>query len=106
MTTTNNYKIDALTSDNYITWQRCLKWTLDNLELWEVTNGLETEPIPLDPRIITPAKQTAINKWKKKDKKAKKEISLRVSTLIRLLLHQNYRLVYRQFSSPRWQSAQ
>ena len=34
---------------------------------------------PTNPRAITPAKQTAIDDWKKRDKKAKREIPLRIS---------------------------
>ena len=74
MATTNTHKIDPLNGDNYIAWRRCLKWILDDLELWELTNSAEAEPKPADPRAVTSAERTAVNEWKKKDKKTKKEI--------------------------------
>ena len=52
---------------------------LDDLELWELTSGMEAEPELADLKAITSAEQTAINEWRKKDKKVKKEICLRVS---------------------------
>ena len=79
MTANITYKVDPLIGDNYIAWQRHLKWILDDQDLWDVTNGSELEPKPTNPRAITPAKQTTIDDWKKRDKKAKREISLQIS---------------------------
>ena len=72
MVTTNTYKIDLLTGNNYITWQRHLKWILDDLALWALTNGLEQEPEPVDQKAITPAKQTAIDNMEEKRSESKK----------------------------------
>ena len=75
MTTNNNsYEVDPLNGDNYITWRRHLEWILDDLELWEITNGTETMPEPVDPQGPTQVERNIINEWKKKDKKARKEI--------------------------------
>ena len=80
MSTSNNtYKIDPLNGENYIAWRRRLEWILDDSDLWMVTDGLEMEPVPVDARVPTQAEQTAINEWKKKDKRALKEICLRIS---------------------------
>ena len=74
------YKIDPLNGENYITWHRWLEWILDDSDLWMVTNRSETEPVPVDARAPTQVERTAINEWKKKkDKRARKEICLRVS---------------------------
>ena len=90
MTTNNNsYKVDPLNGDNYITWSRCLEWILDDLELWEITNGTETMPEPVDPQAPTQAEQNIINEWKKKDKKARKEICLRISDAYLVYIDQN-----------------
>ena len=70
MITSSTYKVDLLNSDNYIVWQRHLKWILDDQELWGVINGSELILILADPRAITPAEQMAIEDWKRKNKKA------------------------------------
>ena len=75
----NTYKIDPLNGDNYVAWRRRLKWILDDLDLWDVTIGRETEPLPANADKITAIEQREINDWKKRDKKAKKEICLRVA---------------------------
>ena len=53
-------------------WHRHLKWILDDLDMWVVTNGMEKELTPVDPHMVTKADQTVIDEWKKMDKKAKK----------------------------------
>ena len=79
MSTSNNYKIDPLDGENYVAWWRRLEWILDDLDLWTITNGTEPEPQPIDPQVVTQAERMALNEWKKKDKKAKKEVCLRIS---------------------------
>ena len=76
MTANITYKVDP---DNYIAWQRHLEWILDDQELWDVTNRSELEPKPTNPKAVTPAEQTAIDDWKRRDKKAKRGISLWIS---------------------------
>ena len=78
-TSNNSYKVDPLNGDNYITWNRRLEWILDDLDLWDITNGTEMMPEPVDPCVPTQVECNAINAWKKKDKKAWKEICLRIS---------------------------
>ena len=39
----NTYKIDPLNRDNYAVWHQWLEWILDDLDLWDVTIGRETE---------------------------------------------------------------
>ena len=70
-------------------WGRCLEWILDNLYLWEVTNGMEKKPTSVDPQMVTKSEQTLIDKWKKKDKKAKKEICLGISDEYLVYVDQN-----------------
>ena len=77
--TANTYKINPLSGDNYTAWWRCLKWILDDQELWEVTAGLETKLIPSKNNAITEGEKQAIADWRKKDKRVKKEICLRIS---------------------------
>ena len=90
MSTTNNtYKIEPLNGENYIAWHRCLEWILDDLDLWAVMNGTEKEPTLVDPWTVTKSEQTAIDEWKKKDKKAKKEICLRISDKYLVYVDQN-----------------
>ena len=74
----NTYKIDPLNGDNYAVWCRRLEWILDDLDLWDVTISRETEPLPVNADKITTIEQQEINNWRKRDKKAKKEICLRV----------------------------
>jgi gag-polypeptide of LTR copia-type len=40
---------------------------------------MEAEPVPAKTETVTPAEQQAIVEWKKKDKRARKEICLRIS---------------------------
>ena len=79
MATSNNYKIDPLNEENYVTWWRCLEWILDDLDLWAITNGMELELQSIDPWAVTQAERMVLNEWKKKDKKVKREICLRIS---------------------------
>ena len=44
-----------------------------------MTAGLETKPIPSKNNAITEGEKQAIADWRKKDKRAKKEICLRIS---------------------------
>ena len=67
MMTTTSHGIDASNRS----------WTIQ--DLWDVTNGSEVGPKPVDPKAITAVERTAIDKWRNKDKEAKKEICLRVS---------------------------
>ena len=75
----NSYKIDPLNRDNYSAWFCRLEWILDNLDLWDITIGADAEPVLADPSNITMAERQAIADWKKKDKKARKEICLHIS---------------------------
>ena len=75
----NTYKIDPLNRDNYAVWRRQLEWILDDLDLWDITIGREMELLPVNAKKITTIKQQEINDWRKRDKKAKKEICLRVA---------------------------
>ena len=68
--TNNTYKIDPLNGDNYAAWQCCLEWILGNLDLWDVTNGTKE---------YNDSREAVITDWKKKDKKARKEICLHIS---------------------------
>jgi gag-polypeptide of LTR copia-type/Domain of unknown function (DUF4219) len=68
-----------LNGDNYATWRRRLEWILDDLDLWDVTTGRTAERIPADVRNIAAAEQQSIDEWRKKDRKACKEICLRVA---------------------------
>ena len=80
MSASNNmYKIDPLNGDNYMVWHWQLEWILDNLDLWDVTIGREMEPLLANADKITAIEQQEINDWRKRDKKAKKEICLRVA---------------------------
>ena len=80
MSASNNmYKIDPLNGDNYAVWRRRLKWILDDLDLWDVMIGREMEPLLANADKITAIEQQEINDWRKRDKKAKKEICLRVA---------------------------
>ena len=78
-TSNNSYKVDPLNGENYITWSRCLKQILDDLELWDITNSTEKILELVDPWAVTQAECNVIVEWKKKDKKAHKEIWLRIS---------------------------
>ena len=60
-------------------WCQQLKWILNDLDLWVVTIGREMKPLPVNANKITAIKQQEINDWRKRDKKAKKEICLRVA---------------------------
>ena len=51
---------------------------LNDMDLWDVMISRETEPLPVNADKVTMAKQQESNDWRKKDKKAKKEICLRV----------------------------
>ena len=73
------YKIDPLNRDNYVVWHRRLEWILDDLDLWDVMISRETELLLANANKITMIKQREINDWRKRDKKAKKEICLRVA---------------------------
>ena len=75
----NTYKIDPLNGDNYTVWSRWLKWILDDLDLWDIMIGREMELLPVNANKITVIEQQEINNWRKRDKKAKKEICLRVA---------------------------
>ena len=75
----NTYKIDPLNRDNYAVWRRQLEWILDDLDLWDITIGREMELLPVNAKKITTIKQQEINDWRKRDKKAKKEICLGVA---------------------------
>ena len=75
----NTYKIDPLNRDNYAAWHRWLEWILDDLDLWDITIGREMELLPVNADKITMIEQQEINDWRKGDKKAKKEICLRVA---------------------------
>ena len=55
------------------------KRILNNLDLWDVMIGREMEPLPANADKITMIEQREINDWRKRDKKAKKEICLRVA---------------------------
>ena len=88
-TSNNSYKVDPLNGDNYVTWNRCLEWILDNLDLWDSTNGTEMMPEPVDPQAPTQAECNTINEWKTKDKKAQKEICLRISDEYLVYIDQN-----------------
>ena len=79
MSGTSTYKIDPLNGDNYTAWRQRLEWILDDLELWDVTTGAEPMPMPADSAAVTAAEKQAIAVWKKQDKKARKEICLRIS---------------------------
>ena len=80
MSASNNmYKIDPLNRDNYAVWRRWLKWILDDLDLGDVTIGREMEPLLVNADKITTIEQREIDGWRKRDKKAKKEICLRVA---------------------------
>ena len=80
MSASNNmYKIDPLNGDNYMAWPQQLKWILDDLELWDITISRETELLLVNANKITMTEQQEINDWRKRDKKAKKEICLRVA---------------------------
>ena len=75
----NTYKINPLNGDNYMAWSQRLEWILDNLDLWDVTIGRETEPLLVNADKITVIEQQETNDWRKRDKKAKKEICLKVA---------------------------
>ena len=75
----NTYKINPLNGDNYAAWRQWLEWILDDLDLWDVMISRETEPLPVNADKITMIEQREINDWRKRDKKAKKEICLRVA---------------------------
>ena len=75
----NTYKIDPLNRDNYTAWCWQLKWILDDLDLWDIMIGREMEPLLANANEITMIEQWEINDWRKRDKKAKKEIYLRVA---------------------------
>ena len=75
----NTYKINPLNGDNYVAWCWQLKWILDNLDLWDLIIGREMELLPVNADKITVIEQREINDWRKRDKKAKKEICLRVA---------------------------
>ena len=77
--TATSYKIEPLNGDNYLAWRRRIEWILDDLDLWTVANGTERLPVPADPTAATPAELANIAEWKRRDKKARKEICLRVS---------------------------
>jgi gag-polypeptide of LTR copia-type/Pol polyprotein, beta-barrel domain/Domain of unknown function (DUF4219) len=87
MTTT--YKIDPLNGDNYAAWHRRLEWILDDLDLWDVTTGRTAEPIPADAWNVTAAEQQSIDEWRKKDRKARKEICWRVANEQLVYINQN-----------------
>ena len=65
--------------DNYIAWKRRLEQILDDLDLWALVQGTETQPIPINIRNATAVEAQEITDQVKKDKKARKEICLRVS---------------------------
>ena len=75
----NTYKINPLNGDNYVAWHWQLEWILDNLDLWDLIIGREMELLPVNADKITVIEQREINDWRKRDKKAKKEICLRVA---------------------------
>ena len=77
----NTYKIDPLNGDNYTAWQQHLEWILDDLDLWDITTGEEPMLMPADSAAVMAAEKQAIAVWKKQDKKACKEICLRISNI-------------------------
>lgn len=84
----NIYKVDPLNRDNYTAWQRHLEWILDDQDLWDLTNRTEMELTPIDDKVTT-QEGLAIAEWKKKDKKARKEICLRISDEYLVYINQN-----------------
>ena len=79
MTNNTAPKIDPLNGDNYTTWKRHLEWILDDLDLWPLVDGTDKEPEPVDVRNPTADEKQAVEEWRKRDKKTRKEICLRVS---------------------------
>lgn len=79
MNANTNYKVDPLNGDNYIAWRRRLEWILDDQDLWGITIGLEKKPTPADATKVKPEEDLAIAEWTRKEKKARKEICLRIS---------------------------
>jgi gag-polypeptide of LTR copia-type len=75
----NTYKVDPLNGDNYTAWRRRLEWILDDQNLWDLTSGTEMKPTSASEDKVTTEEGLAIAEWKKKDKKARKEICLRIS---------------------------
>ena len=69
----------SLAGNNYATWHCHLEWILEDLNLCDITNSTEVEPEPVDPMNIMTAERQVIADWKKKDKKARKEICLCIS---------------------------
>ena len=74
-----SHKIDPLNRDNYVTWWCHLEWILDDQDFWDITISIEAEPTPADLNNITEAERQVITNWKRKDKKARKEICLCIS---------------------------
>ena len=79
MNANTNYKVNPLNGDNYIAWQRHLEWILDDQDLWGITIGLEKKPIPVDAMKVGSEEALVIVEWMRKEKKARKEICLRIS---------------------------
>ena len=79
LTGNNTYKNNPLNGDNYVAWHQQLEWILDDMDLWDIMICRETELLPANVNKITMAEQWEITDWKKKDKKAKKEICLEVA---------------------------
>ena len=63
----------------YMAWCWQLEWILDDLALWDVMIAREIELLPVNADKIAMIEQQEINDWRKRDKKAKKEICLRVA---------------------------
>ena len=71
----NTYKIDPLNGDNYAAWRRRLEWILNDLDLWDVMIGRETELLLANADKITAIEQWEINDWKKRDKRLRKRFA-------------------------------
>ena len=102
MSSTSTYKIDPLNGDNYTAWQQRLEWILDDLELWDVTTGAELMPMPADSAAVTAAEKQAIVVWKKQDKKAHKEICLRISDEYLVYMNESPTVLRSRALMPRW----
>jgi hypothetical protein len=76
----SNIKVDAkiplLTGPNYQEWKRCITAYLQAMDLWMVTSGLITRPVPANPNNVTDDERQAINIWDSVDYHAQGYLAL------------------------------
>src|SRR5487761_844316 len=81
MSTALDKYVLELDGSNYQLWSQKMKAFLQSMDLWHITSGLTTRPLPAGP-IPTAEEQQQILNWDISDERAQGTITLRLATWV------------------------